>query len=297
MKRSAFFLAFAWLLSLPSLAEGPLFSVILNKGENTFGSDQKFTLLIPGARLNADDQIRVEDGGYVALIYEPLGTGIEIREAGVYSISKLEQKAKDESRSVLAKYGKFLMSKLTNDNDERQNLNVTGAVERGDADVIEVYFPKVADVYGDRVIISWRRVDDLSDYVLTVKDKLDKTIMVKNVKGTSYTLNLDQTPLAEEEMLVVNVKAKDRQNIVSGDFGIKRITLPEERQIEEEYSAIRQVAGSDNALNQLLLASFFEENELLADALYCYHQAMQISPDRQGFMRIYHNFLVRNGLK
>ncbi len=297
MKKSALLLALILMLFQPLLAEQPLFSVILNKGDNTIDKGQKSAPLVPGARLNQGEEIKVEEGGYVALIYEPSGTGIEIKQAGEYSVNDLEKLAKEQSQSILTKYGKFLMSKLINNDEQNQNLNVTGAVERGDVDVIEVYFPKVADVYGEEVFISWRQADDLENYVVTVKDKLDKTILARNVKGTSYTLKLDQAPLAGEEMLIVNVRTKDKENIVSGDYGIKRITSPEERQIEEEYSAMKKVAGEDTALNKLLMASFFEENELLADALYCYYQAMQTAPDPQGFREIYDNFLARNGLK
>ncbi len=297
MKKSVLLLALILMLFQPLLAEQPLFSVILNKGDNTIGKGQTAAPLVPGARLNQGEEIKVEEGGYVALIYEPSGMGIEIKKPGVYTASDLEKKAKEQPQGILAKYSRFLMSKITSSDEQNQNLNVTGAVERGDADVIEVYFPKVADVYGDEVFISWRQADNLDDYVITVKDKLDKTILIRNVKGTSYTLKLSRAPLAGEEMLIVNVRTKDKENIVSGDYGIKRITSPEERQIEEEYNAIKKVTGEDTALNRLLMASFFEENELLADALYCYYQAMQTAPNPEGFRDIYDNFLARNGLK
>ena len=42
--------------------------------------------------------------------------------------------------------------------------------------------------------------------------------------------------------------------------------------------------------------SFFEENLLIADAITYYNQALVLSPDPDGFNKLYDSFMVRNGL-
>ena len=67
--------------------------------------------------------------------------------------------------------------------------------------------------------------------------------------------------------------------------------------IGKEFENLKMVANTENALNKLLFASFFEENQLLVDAITYYNQALAISPDPDGFTKLYDNFLQRNGLK
>jgi hypothetical protein len=64
-----------------------------------------------------------------------------------------------------------------------------------------------------------------------------------------------------------------------------------------EYTNLKEVARSENVLDKLLIATFFEENELLGDAISYYDQALALSPDANGFNRLYNNFLYRNNLK
>jgi cytochrome c-type biogenesis protein CcmH/NrfG len=50
-------------------------------------------------------------------------------------------------------------------------------------------------------------------------------------------------------------------------------------------------------LNKLVLASFFEQNKLLIDAITAYEQAMKLAPDDPTYKDYYEEFLLRNKLK
>ena len=279
------------------LAQDAVFSVLLNKGQNSYGVHEKSHPILLGSSLATNDVVNVEDGGYVALVHEATGSSIELTQKGNYTVAEIENKVLDQQSTVLAKYAKFLIKKLHSDEKGRQNLNVTGAVERGGVDIIDVELPNVNVVYGDQVMVSWKQTDDVKDYVITIKDKLDEIIVELPVKGTTYQLDLNRDELKDEKMIIINVKASNNNQLRSPDFGIKRLDPDESRLIHEEFTKLRSVVGSENVVDKLLIASFFEENQLLADAITFYKEAQSISPDPDGLAILYLNFLERNGLK
>lgn len=279
------------------LAQQTVFTIILNKGDNTYGSESQFRPVVLGGSLIKNDVLNLSEGGYVALVHDSLGSSLELNGSGTYAVIELEQKIKDQSNSVLAKYGKFLLRKLNPESDGNQNLNITGAVERGDNGLINVYLPKITDVYGDELIISWRKTDNVKDYILTIRDKLDEIITEVHVNGTKYKMVLDHSHLKNEKMMIVSVRAKDNNELLSKDYGIKRISDFQSQSMGIEFANLKKVSKSDNALINLLIASFFEENKLLADAITYYHQALAMTPDSDGMVILYDNFLYRNGLR
>ncbi len=54
---------------------------------------------------------------------------------------------------------------------------------------------------------------------------------------------------------------------------------------------------NQNALNKLLLAAFYEENNLLIDAGTAYAEAIQLAPDVPQYKEDYEAFLLRHGMK
>lgn len=297
MKKLLLLFIFNLVLGASSMAQQAVFSVILNKGENVYGVDENRKSVLLGTSLKQDDVLNVAQGGYVALVYEATGASLELTKSGEYSVADMELSVLKQPTTVLAKYGKFLMKRLNPDEKGNQNLNVTGAVERGDIGIIEVDLPKVNDLYGDQVSITWKQTDDVQDYVITIKDKFDAVIVEKPVVGTSCVLEMNAGELKDEKMIIINVKAKDNEELRSPDFGIKRLDTEKRKSIGDEFASIKMVANSNNVVDKLLIASFFEENKLLADAISYYNQAQALSPDPDGFNILYDNFLDRNGLR
>ena len=279
------------------LAQERVFSVILNKGENTCGAGTTFNLVLSGTSLSNDDMLKIVDSGYVALVHEPTGSSLELNNVGVFSVKEMEQMISGQPSTVLAKYGKFLLEKLNPDDVGNQNLNVTGAVERGEEGLIKVYWPSITDVYGNEAIVTWQQTDDTNEYIVTVKNMFEELIEEYPVKGTTFTLKMDHGKLKGEKLLIINVRAKENEEVCSMDYGIKRVSAEVRKIIGQEFENIIKVANEESALNKLLIASFFEKNQLLVDAITYYNQALVISPDPDGFNKLYENFLSRNGLK
>ncbi len=296
MKKLTIFTVLCFLMLSNVFAQETAFTVILNKGSNTHGNGELKPVIL-GETLMDNEQLVIADGGYMALVHDESGISLEINEEGNYSVKELIQKVDEKSNTVLSKYGKFLMSKLNPEGEGNQNLNVTGAVERGDADYIRVFLPTVTDVYGDDLLIAWQQADEIRDYILTIKNSRDQIILQKNVTGTKYNLSFDQQPFSDLKLMIINVRARSNQSFISKDYGINRISEDQKQSIKSEYEHLVDVAEGNNVISKLLIASFFEENELLGDAISYYDQALALSPDTDGFEKLYNNFLYRNQLK
>ena len=279
------------------VAREATFSVLLNKGDNVYGKADNFNPLLIGTSIQEGEVVKVVDGGYVALVYESTGASVELTKKGEYKVETLEQDLMNQSTTVMAKYGKFLMEKLNPDDNASQNLNVTGAVERGDEGLIVVSLPKVADVYGSKAYIAWDKMDDIQEYVVSYKNKLDEVITEKLIKGNSFIMDLNDDKLKNEKMIIFNVRAKSNEEFRSPDFGIRRLTVDEKKSIDAEFSSLNKLSRSNNVLDKLLIASFFEKNELIADAITYYNQASTIAGDGDSFNILYDNFMARNGLQ
>lgn len=286
--------SFAFFGSL--LAQNAVFTIILNKGDNTFGSGTDFNPVLLGTTLLENDVLKVVDDGYVALVNDATGSSLELKKAGNYPVKEMEQMIAEQSTSVLAKYGKFLMDKLNPEDVGNQNLNVTGAVERGEEGLIRIYWPSVMNVFGDEAIITWQQTANFKDYILTVKNMFDEILEENHVQGMSYTLKLDKDKLKEEKLMIINVRLQGNDGVHSRDYGIKRLSKEARITIEQEFLNLKMDAQDANVLNMLLLASFFEENQLLVDAITFYNQAIVLSPDPEGIQKLYVDFLNRNGL-
>ena len=53
----------------------------------------------------------------------------------------------------------------------------------------------------------------------------------------------------------------------------------------------------ETALNKFILAGFYEDNELLIDAISAYEAAIKMAPDVDTYKDAYEEFLLRNKLK
>jgi len=281
-----------------SIAQDGIFTIILNKGGNSLSNGKETKSITVGGTVNQDQLLNVVENGYIALLHNATGSGLELNQAGEYKISDLQAAVANKENSLLSKYGKFLMTSLMSQTDNSQTLNVTGAVERGSETIIPVLLPKITDVYGSELLVTWKSMDHINDYIITVRNKMDQTIFQKSVSGNRFVLHLDGSAFANESMFILNVQAKNREVFTSRDFGIRRVNGAHRDTIEQQYSNLLGTSNTENTtLGKLLIASFFEEHQLTADALSYYESAVKTSPDPIGFAVLYDSFLARNGLK
>lgn len=281
--------------------KGYVFRVLANKGVNKIKtSTGDIKALKTGSKLNAGDAIIASNGAYIGLMHKS-GRTIEIRKAGTFKVSDLEKKISTTS-SIASRYAQFIMSKM-NQKDEniskknyRKNLKSTGAVERAtNSNSIKVMLPgSISNILNPNVIIRW--AGEETNYIVSVKNIFDDEIFSTETTDTSIKINFDDANLVNETVITFEVKSKDNDEIKSSIYGIKRISADNAKTINENLEMLKAEISDDSSLNKLIYASFFEENNLLLDALTKYEEAIALSPDVEDFEIMYKKFLINNGL-
>lgn len=269
------------------------FKVLVNKGKNEIKSGNDWQLIKTGVSLKSADELKVSENSYIGLIHTS-GKPLELKEAGSYKVVDLAAKVNGGS-SVLNKYTDFILSA----NSQKKNtLTATGAVHRG-VDKIKINLPKpeFSVVFNNIVIVNWETDKTPAPYVITFNsmfgDELKKIETVEN----NVTIDLNEKSFANEDNIIVKATSKTDPNKVSEEYTLKRLSRADTDRIKNSLNEIKSQVAEENALNKLVLAGFYEQNNLFVDAITCYQQAIKLAPDVVAFQEEYNGFLLRNEIK
>jgi uncharacterized protein HemY len=114
---------------------------------------------------------------------------------------------------------------------------------------------------------------------------------------TSFQVDLTDPKFAKENAILVEVKSKADPKQVSKQHLIKKLTPADEERVKTSLNEIIGDIGEQTAMNKILLASFYEENNLFIDAIKAYEDAIKLAPDVDMYKEYYEEFLLRHGMK
>lgn len=277
-----------------------VFRVLANKGVNHVkkAADGKKVSLRPGITLMADDEIIASTGAYIGLMHRT-GRTIELRAPGITKITDLETKLANSKTSVAGKYANYVLAKMNGDqrnNNYRANMKATGAVERSSGSAISAMLPSSVSILNPEAVIRWNSVGDDAYYIVSIKNIFDEEVLSAETTKPYIKLNLDDENLANEQLVIFNIKVKDNPDLFSPDYGIERLSEEKEEEMMTSLSQLKSEISGDSPLGKLILASYFEDNGLILDALTQYEDILEQSPEVEDFKMLYGEFLIRNGL-
>lgn len=286
-------IAFATLLFGSVSAQEYAFKVLINKGKNEIKAGNDWLPIKVGASLRSMDELKISPNGYLGLVHFS-GKPLEVKNAGQHKVVDLAAQVSGGS-SVLNKYTDFILSSKK---EKVNNLTATGAVSRG-AGVIKVYLPKpqLAIVFNDNISIAWAKESKTKVYVVTFNSMFGDQLDRIEVQDTTLAVDLNSPKLANEDNIVVVVSSKNDPKIASEDFVLKKLSAGDKKRINNSLSEVAAQVAEKTALNQLYLASFYEQNALLIDAATAYQGAIKLAPGVPDFKAAYNQFLLRNPVK
>lgn len=263
------------------------FKVLMSKGKSEVKSASVWEPLKIGTPLKASDEIRVSENSYLGLLHAD-GQPIEIREAKTYKVSELVKKV-PRGATALNKYTDFILSKQE---EKKDRLSATGAVERTIKDVVIIYLPgpEKSDFYGSQVTLNWISDDVKPPYEIVFSNLLGDELGRYETDKDWISLPINEGKFKNEFNIMVKVVSKNTPGQGSKDYVIKRLK-PADR---EKYAGMFEVKGN-SALDQYILAGAYEENFLLIDALNAYHEASALAPDVELYKTAYEEFVKRLG--
>lgn len=113
-----------------------------------------------GIVLRTETMLRIDAGGYVALVHYT-GKSLELRNAGTYKSTELEQRLAQGQASSTQKVATFVLNAMGQKNksdSHRENMNTLGAVARmstGDDKEVTVLVPRMGSVTDSAVFLQW----------------------------------------------------------------------------------------------------------------------------------------------
>jgi hypothetical protein len=285
-----------------ALGQSYVFRVLANKGENTVRSEVQNASWSPiktGAVLKNGDQLKVSMNAYIGLVHTS-GKTLELKEPGDYSITELGAKINSSPSSVASKYADFVLSKVADDGENidkhaKKYQNVTGAVERAiKNESLAVLLPISSEVFQKQVNIRWAGAEGAKPgtaYTVIIKNSFDEVVLTQTVDQPSFIVDFEDAKIKDEDLIIFSVKIKGQENIQSGEFGLKKISDKKRNEITHELVQLQKDTKENSALDHLIMASFYEQNNLILEAMDHYEKAMRLSPEVLSFKEAYEMFL------
>jgi hypothetical protein len=276
-----------------SHAQDYAFKVLVNKGKNELKSGNNWQQLKVGLSLKSADELKISENSYLGLVHVS-GKALELKQSGNYKVGELAAKVNGGS-NVLNKYTDFILSSATT---TKNRLAATGAVDRGE-DNIQIYLPKpeLAVVYNDNVIIHWDSQSAPAPYMVVFRTMFEDDLDKLETSENSVAVNLSSKNFANEDNILVEVSSVSNKNKISNRYTLKKLSKADKARIKIELEKISGTTAEPNALNKLLIAAFYEQNNLLVDAGTAYLEAIHLAPDVPQYKEDYDAFLLRNAMK
>jgi hypothetical protein len=286
-----FFFLFTVVLATAGYGQKYTFKVLVVKGKPEANVAGKWHTIKVGEALNSTDELKVTENSYIGLVHSN-GRPVEVKEAGVYKISALSEKAEKASSTVLSKYTDFVLS--TNSTNTNR-LAATGAVDRGSH--ITLHLPAGNSlVFGKKIIFDWTPSDAVpAPYVVRLQNFFDDELLKLEATTSKVKLDLSDKGLDGEENLKLVIASKAKPTKVSDEYSLRKLTKNDHDRIQKQLQDL-QLPAEQTAMDKLLLAGFFENNQLLVDAGTAYLEAIEMAPDVPFFAEKYREFLIRNGM-
>lgn len=267
-----------------------VFKILALKGHALVKVNSTWLALKSGEALKAGEEIKVNANSYIALVHTS-GRPLEIKVEGIYKVDDLNTNFKQEA-SILSKYFNFILTS-NSEREKKNKLSAVGGVRRDLYD-INLLLPSRANmVLKDALLIEWETAT-LEPYVIEFRnmygDLLDKAVVNEHL----IEINFEDPKFKNEpriNMIVSCSSCKTSNRIIS--------RLPEKEQIrlKEQVAKLQHELGQRTSVTELAMASFYEQNELFADAADSYLRAIKLSPDILSYQEYFHEYLVRNKLK
>ena len=284
------------------MAQEYVFKVLANKGSNQVKaiSESAWKPVKTGTTLQVGDELKVSENAYLGLVHTS-GKTVELKKPEIIDINELAASLNSGTSSVASKYADFVLNKMSeSESARRNNLTATGAVTRAtDNTSIKVFMPSSVEVLNPKAVVQWSELEGEGadqTYVVTLKNMFDEVIYSQETADSQMMLDLEDKKIAKERLVILNVTIKGDDDVQSGDYGIQRVSGEKSTALKSEMSELAGENSEETSLSHIMLASFYEKNNLLVDALTSYRKAIELSPEVDDFKTMYNDFIERNGL-
>ncbi len=269
------------------------FIVCGTRGVNSVKTNGEWKVLKPRETLDHFEEIKTSgEDCYLGLLHSS-GKSIVIRTPGTYNAEDLLKKVNTGNTAIASKYADFVFTKLTTVAANPSTSKTRSVDERK----IKMYLPTSGQVFGNEQIIRWTSPAGNHSYKIKIKNLFDDALAEYTSDQPWMKLNLDDPALKNQNSIFLMVELQSDSTIQSSVYAITRLSDDKRKEIESTLEKLKSELTVDSPINNLIIASFFEDNKLYIDAGTYLENFIQASPDTTESDKMYHEFLTRNGLE
>ncbi len=269
--------------------------IIATKGEVQVVNGMDVRIPVSGMSLKGVESLILGNNAYVGLIDEH-GRTAEIRGEGQFEFENIFDSEKGVKSNTAYKYADYLLGRMTAEG-KKNRLGATGYYIRDNMrkkEHIRMYIPGAGKYYQDNLRLSWERPAGENNFRVEIFNMFQESLGVFEVNENQLKLNIDEE-LGQENILLIRVSTVD-QAFQSETYALKRLGSYNRDDISAGLTQMASIYERHDAISRFTMAGYFEYNNLLADALTCYLQAIDLAPDVPLYQEAYEEFLLRNHL-
>jgi len=298
------------LFSFTAQAQDYTFKVVSKKGSAVVNGEE----LKIGSKIQGGAKIVVGDGALLNIAHNN-GKSVNISKPGSYSVDDLAKGCSSQANSLTSKYADFVLKELTSgDNggvgakNMKKPGSVTRAVTGADVSPLDIMSAEVKSksipgqpitlrcfVNDGEKVLEKLDESEIKSYTFVISDfggKVRETIETKEPSVT-IDINSEKYQGLMGNAIKYYVYANNDPKKASVEYVIEVMTPAKSASIREDVAMLSE---DNSALGKLILARYFEDQGLYANAMYAYEEAVKMSEEDEQYKSMYQAFLDRNYL-
>ncbi len=301
MKKLALFM-FAAGVSFTSLAQEMVFKTLAAKGTCMVqrGADpDKYTPIATGLKIFEDDKIIITgSSSYVGLVSTE-GKALELKKGGVYYVKDLSKALASGSSSMAQKYLSLLVDDMTKvDDNTARNMKYTGSVERSvENKEIVLFLPETTKIASSQGEVQWFPKSTVESYSIKIVDSYEESVFNDNTNSQNITIDFASLNMNPGQIYKLQVADASNEESNSGYISLEVPTRSELAKYESDLSVLRSEVPEKSAIGDMVIATYFEDQELFLNAIPYYESAIEKEPNIVEFQDAYNMFLFKIGLE
>ncbi|MGA2298103.1 MAG: hypothetical protein ABSG15_11200, partial [FCB group bacterium] len=136
---------------------------------------------------------------------------------------------------------------------------------------------------------------NVKKYTFNLMDRKDNSIYKVQTSDTALVLNLQNLKIETSKNYYWYVTGNNDEK--SDQYCIYLMNESEIKDVNDELESIVGNKNQENAITKLILASFYEDENIMNLAIKSYREALVIAPDVPSYKNLYAQYLYRIGLQ
>jgi hypothetical protein len=301
MKKIALIL-FASILSVIGYAQDVAFKTLAAKGTcmvQRGANPDEYTPISTGVKIFLDDKIIITGTtSYVGLVSLD-GKALELKKGGVYYVKDLSNALASGESSLAQKYLSLLVDDMSKvDDNTARNMKYTGSVERSvENKAIVMFLPETTKIAGTEGSIQWFPKVDATSYKVSIINLYEESVFTKETAEKSLSIDFSKLELKPGQVYKMKVAESADLEKHSGYISLQVPTRSEMAKFETDLNMLRNEVPANSAIGDMVIATYFEDQELFLNAIPFYESAIAKEPNIIEFQDAYNMFLFKIGLE